>query len=194
MTIENIKSIFNLSTPTEIRDGIIWYATAQQQCADISNLHDVPLNIVVGVVAALSPNNKWDRNVKNASDLISAFIGGEAMESVKVSTYHKMKSKAWSILEAMPDNDATIKILNGQKIIAFYRCIMGESTCCVDGHARNIFYGERIGLTNDKVNIGVVEYRTLAAAYTQAGIDLGFKAYEIQAITWVTWRRIHNIT
>jgi len=194
MTIENIKSIFNLSTPTEIRDGIVWYATAQQQCADISNLHDVPLNIVVGVVAALSPNNKWDRNVKNASDLISAFIGGEAMESVKVSTYHKMKSKAWSILEAMPDNDATIKILNGQKIIAFYRCIMGESTCCVDGHARNIFYGERIGLTNDKVNIGVVEYRTLAAAYTQAGIDLGFKAYEIQAITWVTWRRIHNIT
>jgi len=194
MTIENIKTIFNLSTPTEIRDGIVWYATAQQQCADISNLHDVPLNIVVGVVAALSPNNKWDRNVKNASDLISAFIGGEAMESVKVSTYHKMKSKAWSILEAMPDNDATIKILNGQKIIAFYRCIMGESTCCVDGHARNIFYGERIGLTNDKVNIGVVEYRTLAAAYTQAGIDLGFKAYEIQAITWVTWRRIHNIT
>lgn len=194
MTIENIKTIFNLATPTEIRDGIIWYATAQQQCADISNLHNVPLNIVVGVVAALSPNNKWERNVTNADQLIAAFLRGDAVESVKVSTYHAMRNKAWSILEAMPDNDATIKILNGQKIVAFYRCIMGESTCCVDGHARNIFYGERIGLTHDKTSIGVKEYRLIAAAYAEAGDALGFKAYELQAITWVAWRRIHNIT
>ena len=194
MTIENIKSIFNLATPTEIRDGIVWYATAQQQCADISNLHDIPLNIAVGVVAALSPNNKWERNVTNADQLIAAFLRGDAVESVKVSTYHTMRNKAWLILQEMPDNVETIKILNGQKIVAFYRCIMGESTCCVDGHARNIFYGERIGLTNDKANIGVKEYRTIAAAYAEAGYALGFKAYELQAITWVTWRRIHNIT
>jgi len=194
MTIENIKTIFNLSTPTEIRDGIVWYATAQQQCKDIAIAHDIPLNIAVGVVAALSPNNKWERNVTNADQLIAAFLRGDAVESVKVSTYHTMRNKAWSILEQMPDNDATIKILNGQKIVAFYRCIMGESTCCVDGHARNIFYGERIGLTNDKTNIGVKEYREIAAAYAEAGDALGFKAYELQAITWVTWRRIHNIT
>ena len=64
-----------------------------------------------------------------------------------------MKRKAWSILEQMPDHDKIISILNGQKIVS-YRNIMGDDTCTVDGHARNIYYGERLGLTDDRTNIG----------------------------------------
>jgi hypothetical protein len=199
MTVRNINAIFKLATPQEIQDGVIWYAEAQKVAQQISLDLSVPLHIVVGVIAALSPNNKWKRNIVNARELIKAFTNGDYMESVKVSTYHTMRLKAWHILQANGSSEQVVKALNGQKIIAFYHCIMGENTCCVDGHARNIFYGERIGLTNNKTSIGKKEYTTIASAYTRAAIiqskkhNRSFKAYEIQAITWVTWRRIHGI-
>ena len=41
--------------------------------------YDVPVYIVVAVIAALSPNNKWSRNVLNADALIGAFISGDGM-------------------------------------------------------------------------------------------------------------------
>ena len=198
MSIENILATYKMATPEEKRDGIVWYADALRDCTRIALDTCVPLHIVVGVVASLSPNNKWERNIINAKDLIHAHVNGDGMDSVKVSTYHKMKSKAWSILEAMPNHDGVIAILNGQKIVSFYRNIMGDDTCTIDGHARNIAYAERVGLTDDKTNIGVKEYRTLQAEYVQAAKRTrvngrALKAFELQAITWVTWRRIHNI-
>ena len=109
-----------------------------------------------------------------------------------------MKRKAWSILEQMPDHEGVIDILNGQKIVSFYRNIMGDDTCTVDGHAKNIYYGERHGLADDKTNVGKKEYKTISDAYVKAGKRVrvngrSLKAFEIQAITWVVWRRVHNI-
>ena len=196
--IDNIIKIYKLATPEEKRDGIVWYANAYSDCNRIAIDLSVPVHIVTGVVAALSPNNKWDRNVTNARELIQAFVNGDGMDSVKVSTYHTMKKKAWSILEDMPDHEGVIVLLNGQKIVSFYRNIMGDDTCTVDGHAKNIYYGERHGLTADKSNVGKKEYKTISDAYVKAGKRVrvngrSLKAFEIQAITWVVWRRIHNI-
>jgi len=198
MSVDNILAVYRQATPDEKRDGVVWYAEALASCMNISNDTSVPLHIVVGVCAALSPNNKWDRNVQNARDLIVAFINGDYIDSVKVSTYHAMKRKAWGILEAMPDHDGVIALLNGQKIVSFYRNIMGDDTCTIDGHARNIYYAKREGLTSDKSNVGKREYAEIQAAYVKAGKKVRLngrplKAFEMQAITWVAWRRIHNI-
>ena len=75
---------------------------------------------------------------------------------------------------------------------------MGDDTCTVDGHAKNIYYGKRHGLTDDKSNVGKKEYKTISDAYVEAGKRARvngrpLKAFEIQAITWVVWRRVHNI-
>lgn len=198
MSVENILYVYGLATPEEKRDGIVWYARALADCLWIAEETEVPLHIVVGVCAALSPNNKWERNIDNTLSLVKAFLNGEDVDAVKVSTYHTMKRKAWSILEAMPDRDGVVRILNGQKIVSFFCNIMGEDTCTVDGHAKNIYYSERHGLTSDKTNIGKKEYATIQEAYVNAGKQVRFngrplKAFEMQAITWVTWRRIHGI-
>jgi len=199
MSVENILSVYRMATPEEKRDGIVWYVEAFADCKRIALDLSVATHIVVGVVAALSPNNKWDRNVMNARDLIQGFLNGGHIESIKVSTYHAMKNKAWSILDKMPDEDGVSLILNGQKITSFYRNIMGHDTCTVDGHAKNIYYGVRHGLTENKTNVGKREYFEISKAYVEAGKKVrvngrSLKAFEIQAITWVVWRRIHNIT
>lgn len=197
MSIDNILSIYNLATPEEIEHGVTWYSTAYCECLKIAEDLDLPIHIVVGVTAALSPNNKWDRNIDNARSLCTAFVNGDSIESFKVSTYGKMKQKAWSIIESMPDYEETKAVLNGQKIVCFFENIMGENTCTVDGHAYNIYHAKRVGLTGS-ISIGKKEYATIQTAYKHAGVLVSvngkqLKAYEMQAITWVVWRRLHNI-
>jgi len=195
ITTKNIIAIYKLANASEIKHGLTWYVNANTDCMRIANTLELPLHIVVGVVSALSPNNKWERNIVNAEDLCKAFINGQDMDSIKVSTYHKMKQKAWYILETMPNYDETITILNGKKIVSFFRNISGDETdITIDGHARNIYYNDRQGLTTPNTNIRKLEYLDIQKAYLRASKKLGIKAYELQAITWVAWRRIHGIT
>ena len=194
ITTKNIIAIYKLANPSEIKHGLTWYVNATKDCKEIAIKYDLPIHIVIGVVSALSPNNKWERNIVNADDLCKAFIDGQDMDSIKVSTYHKMKQKAWSILEQMPSYDETITILNGKKIVSFFKNISGdESDITIDGHARNIYYNDRQGLTTPNTNIRKLEYLDIQKAYLRASKKLGIKAYELQAITWLAWRRIHGI-
>ena len=192
--IYNISSVYRDADSVQHAEGLLWYSDALKSANLMAIKHGVPVYIAVAVIAALSPNNKWSRNVINADALIGAFIRGDGIDSVKVSTYHKMKAKAWDILAARPDYDTAKKMLKGQKITSFFCDIMGEFNVTIDGHARNIAYGERVGLTDDRTNIGVREYRALQAAYEEAARRLGLMRYQLQAITWRVWRDRHGIT
>lgn len=192
--IHNIVSVYRDADETQHAEGLVWYDNAQKAAYRIALKHDVPVYLVVAVIAALSPNNKWTRNIVNADALIGAFVNGDGIDSVKVSTYHRMKQKAWDILWTLPDYDGAKRMLKGQKITSFFMDIMGEFNVTIDGHARNIAYGERVGLTDDRSNIGVREYRALQAAYEEAARRVGLMPYQLQAITWRVWRDRHGIT
>jgi hypothetical protein len=186
--IANIVACYKTADDDQRAGGMAWYSKAQCAAYDIAAKYDIAVYLVVAVIAALSPNNKWARNLVNADALIGAFLRGDGIDSVKVSTYHKMKQKAWDILAARPDYDTAKTMLKGQKITSFFCDIMGEFNVTIDGHARNIAYAEKVGLTDDRSNIGVREYRALQAAYEEAARQLGLMPYQLQAITWRVWR------
>ena len=189
----NITCVYRDADETQHAEGLLWYEQAKREAYHIAMKHDVPVYITVAVIAALSPNNKWARNLINADALIGAFVNGDGLLSVKVSTYNKMKQKAWDILVARPSYNGAKAMLKGQKITSFFCDIMGEFNVTIDGHARNIAYGERISLTDDRTNIGVREYRALQAAYEEAARRVGLMPYQLQAITWRVWRDRHGI-
>ena len=190
----NITCVYRDADETQHAEGLLWYEQAKREAYHIAMKHDVPVYIAVAVIAALSPNNRWPRNLVNADALIGAFVNGDGLLSVKVSTYHKMKQKAWDILAARPSYNGAKEMLKGQKITSFFMDIMGEFNVTIDGHARNIAYNERIGLTDDRTNIGVREYKALQEAYKEAANDAGIMPYQLQAITWRVWRDRYNIT
>ena len=192
--VHNIMACYRAADSVQVNEGLLWYSDAKQAAHDIAVKHGIAVYIVVAVIAALSPNNKWSRNVVNADALIGAFVNGDGIDAVKVSTYHKMKAKAWDILAARPDYDTAKTMLKGQKITSFFMDIMGEFNVTIDGHARNIAYDERVGLTDDRTNIGVREYRAIQAAYEEAARRLRLMPYQLQAITWRVWRDRHGIT
>jgi hypothetical protein len=192
--IANIVACYKTADDDQRAGGMAWYSKAQCAAYDIAAKYDIAVYLVVAVIAALSPNNKWARNLVNADALIGAFLRGDGIDSVKVSTYHKMKQKAWDILAARPDYDTAKTMLKGQKITSFFCDIMGEFNVTIDGHARNIAYAEKVGLTDDRTNIGKLEYRALQAAYEEAARQLGLMPYQLQAITWRVWRDRWGIT
>ena len=191
--IYNITCVYRDADEDQHAEGLLWYEQAKREAYHIAMKHDVPVYIAVAVIAALSPNNKWARNLVNADALIGAFVNGDGLLSVKVSTYNKMKQKAWDILVARPSYNGAKAMLKGQKITSFFCDIMGEFNVTIDGHARNIAYGERVSLTDDRTNIGVREYRALQAAYEEAARRVGLMPYQLQAITWRVWRDRHGI-
>ena len=190
--VENILAVFDQATQSEMAHGLNWYADAKSQAWDIADKTELPLHIVVGVIAALSPTNGWEQNLKDAALFCETFANGGYYVDVKASTYKTMWDKAWKILESVADYDGVATILNGPKITDFYRCIMGENVCVIDGHAWCIAYSDRRVL-QDVPNIGKKLRKELQEAYKIAGEKMGITAYQMQAITWVTWKRIYNV-
>ena len=98
------------------------------------------------------------------------------------------------ILESgLTDISSAITLLGGPKLREFAACIDGLPEVCIDGHAYCIWAGERTGL-KDVPAIGVKLRKQIKADYMQAAEDLNLEPFELQAITWCTWRRIHGVT
>ena len=191
--VKNILACFDQVTSEELLHGKTWYSTAKDNCQAMADLYELPLRIVVGVVAALSPTNKWERNLVDANDMIKTFVEGGYVEDTTPCTYKAMRDKAWSILERHPQNEWDVEtILKGPKITDFFWCIMGFNNCVIDGHAWCIANADRRTL-QEVPNIGKRLREELQSAYLVAGNKHGLTAYEMQAATWVAWKRIYNV-
>lgn len=192
--VRNILKVYRRASADDISNGLEWYARAWRMSADIAGKTGLHPHTVIGVMAALSPNNRWERNVRDTETMCLAFIEGDCLSDFKVSCYNTMKEKGWSILvDELTDDDDILSRLNGQKIRSFYSNIRGLNEVTIDGHALNIALGVRQGLTTDKTNMGKKVYRQMQDAYVRAAKRVGIKPHELQAITWTTWKREHNI-
>lgn len=192
--VRNILKVYRRATLDDYADGVEWYRRALVQCEKIAKDTDVHINTVIGVMAALSPNNKWEINVRNTLVMCDAWVNGDGIDDFKVSTYGANKRKAWSMLyDDLTNDDDILTRLNGQKTRSFYSNIRGLDEVTIDGHALNIARGVRFNLTDDKTNIGKRLYRELQQAYISAAKRVGIEPHNLQAITWTTWRREHGI-
>ena len=192
--VRNILKVYRRATTHDIINGVEWYDRAKRYAYAIASRTDTNVNTVIGVMAALSPNNKWERNVKDCERMVQAWKSGEELSDFKVSCYNTMKLKAWSILEDNLTSDADILTrLNGQKIRSFYSNIRGLDEVTIDGHALNIALGVRQGLTTDKTNMSKKVYRQMQEVYVRAAKRVDIKPHVLQAITWTTWKRENKI-
>jgi len=194
--VDNIKAIHQLATLTEQQDGISWYPAAKAIAVKLAERYSIPAAQAVGVIAALSPRNRWERNIQDADALIAAYVAGGAEQAqlTKVCTFGANKAKAIKILESGLETLPTaLDVLSGPKLREFASCIAGLADVCIDGHAFCIWAANRTGL-KDVPAIGVKLRREIKADYATAADELGMTAAALQAITWVTWRRIHGVT
>jgi hypothetical protein len=195
VNVDNIKAIYQLASAQEIVNGKAWYSTANAIAEQLADTYEISFLKAIGVIAALSPRNKWERNVLDAEAIINAYVDGGSDQAAltKVCTFGANKAKAIKILELPCASETDIlAILSGPKLREFYSCIYGLDDVCIDGHAWCIHQGGRVSL-KDVPAISVKLRREIKNDYRQAAADLGVTGYEVQAVTWVAWRRIHGV-
>jgi hypothetical protein len=198
LTDSHILAVYFTASLAEREEGLDWYARASRIAGQLAEEYELTSEVTAAVIALLSPNNKWHRNVIDAEALIKAWATGQNCDQVKVCTYGPNKEKAIRVLEG----ESVDQVVSGRKVSAFFRCIVGcPDSVCIDGHAYNVWRGEQSAL-NEVPSISEKNYNLICNDYISATkkINLIDKrhhllASEVQAITWVTWRnRIKGVS
>jgi hypothetical protein len=185
----NILRTYYQATSEEIQAGLTWYKSmgelALRMMRDANQNRKRPYRltktICYGIISALSPQKSWVRNLHMAAEFI---------ETGKVGQFSAQVDKAREILAgANPE-----QILKGRKELSFYHCFMNPNTSAVtiDGHALNIWLGLYVSV--DKTKVTERLYRLAAEDYRAVASTLGIAPYQLQAITWLAWRRLNRST
>jgi len=197
---DSILAMYFQSNTLDRQSGRDWYTNANQICVDLGIKYNVSIDIVAGVIAALSPNNKWQSNILDAEIMIRAWAADVDYNDVKVATYTINKYKAATILDCELNRDQIVKVLRGNKVIAFFLCIASNGisdTPCIDGHAYNVWNGTVSNL-KEVPKLSDKTFRTIQDAYRDAAIVITnvtgcyHSAAQVQAITWVAYRRLYK--
>ena len=177
--VHNILSVYNCADYADVIAGREWYQTAQDLAREIAP----NLAMGAGVIAALSPQMSWDRNVLLAR---RAFHDGAASGGLGANV-----RKADRILAGESPDD----VLGGLKVRSFYANIVephGEAVT-VDRHAYDIALGrvtpsaEKFALARKGVYAGLADHYRLAAQIAHV------PPATMQAITWCAWRRAKGL-
>jgi hypothetical protein len=173
----NIRDVLAQATPTEIAAGQRWYDEAMELAETLSGRGNPEMG--AGVIAALSPLTPWGRNKEMA---IRAFADGHASGTLGNSI---------KAADRILGGEDPLDVLKSDKVRNFYLSIIGDTDAvCIDRHALEVYQGKRYR-DSERPAIGKRLYREAATAYRDTARSLPYTATQLQAITWLVWRRIH---
>lgn len=193
MSVRNILAVYGQATDQERKDGRLWYTTANATACGLGYAYRAPVVQVAGVIAALSPRSRWERNLIDATAIYTATRGASE------ETYTAFKQnvdKAKRIAASAFDVGEVLDLLgNGPKTRAFFWNIYNpEATehVTIDGHATTISEGKYRPLAS-LPSLTKRRYAILSDEYRRAATLAGTTPNVMQATTWIVWRRIHGI-
>jgi hypothetical protein len=197
---KNILSIYSQSTDNEISEGAKWYNNANNLCQLMSAKYNLSLPHTVGILAALSPATNWNQNVIDVNNLLSLLNAGKDIKSITVTTYGGNKLKAYYLYSHPELNENEIfKVLLGaskrvNKTSTFYLNILHpdiDQVVTIDRHSFRV----NLGITKlTEIALTEKRYKLMSAAYIQASKHLEINAIQLQAVTWLTFRRLYTVS
>ena len=169
---ELIKKHYSRATLEQIQEGTTWYERAHNEAKLLSQVFDIPLPKVVGVISALSPNNKWKRNLHDAWNLLET-----PCITTKCCTFTKQRQKALDILNGSGREAEILSILKGTKTLTFFTNIL--------------YYSDSQSVTVDmwayrSVNVEPKQkyYKQVQQAYQNVAKELNLIPHQLQAVVW----------
>lgn len=170
-----ILALYDVTTDQTRIEGELWYQVAREECESLAHEFGITIVQACGIVAALSPNMRWDRNIRAARHILN----GE-----NSAAYPANEFKARRILAG----ELPLDVLGGLKVRAFYSNILNggmDSVVTIDGHAFNAAYG--LNQPVKKANVTVRQNRALQTAYLVAARMRGITGPAMQATVWIEW-------
>jgi hypothetical protein len=189
---DNIRRVYRLAHELERKHGIGWYREASQIAGEISRAYNVNRTLVAHVIAALSPNNDWRRNVLDARAIFA-----EVFDYIpsRYSTYGANVAKARAMIVAYRNREDWHHILRGNKVTSFASNIDKPSVparVTVDFHALSVAHAYRY-TTKTCPTISDKLYEQVSAAYIAVAQEYNLLPQQLQAVVWLTWKRIYRV-
>lgn len=182
---KNLDFFFNSATNAQIEAGKRWYSDVNKFCNELAKEFKTTPLTVAQVISALSPRNKWQRNLIDCKSVFQAIKDGKEPHEIKVSTFHCNKFKAFDIAKNGKRIDASApKTFNFLHNIAH----LDKNALTIDvWHIRAI---EKKNLA--KTPIGTVAYEQIKALTIRKAESIGLTGFEFQAIIWISAQAFFN--
>lgn len=189
--VRNIVNTYDAATPRQQREGEEWYEGAHMAAQSVgrhlqgyTTQHEATV-AGAGIIAALSPQTGWERNVANAHAYAKD-------TNAKVTQTTTQTNKAQRILLG----EHPLDVLHGMKERSFYQNIADPSDpnpVTIDRHAHDIAAGRKNDSNNGRGLQTPSRYDNFADAYHAAAHHLGIPvANQVQAATWVHWTEAYG--
>src|SRR5210317_1580936 len=88
---DNLKFFFDITSEEDQINGKFWYSNANEFTQRMAVKYGYTAETVASVLSALSPHNKWERNLIDKETVLDAVNKGLFPEDVKVCTFNKNK-------------------------------------------------------------------------------------------------------
>lgn len=190
--MENLVRVFDAALPVDRENAARSWRTYNRLMRVLADECDKPVEEAAAVFAALSPNNDYMGNLRDAKNMLRAHAAGLGIDDFKVSTYGANKRKAWAILNGTPPLDLIVAL----KTRNFYLNITNPDDpepVTVDGHIYNVWTGKRIPLKGAAQRVNRRIYLQIAEEIRELGRRRGMIPNEVQGVLWFCWKRMHGI-
>ena len=172
-----LRTYFDLATEKHIEDGMLWYSQANKLVNDLSLEFDICTpEQIAGIISALSPRNKWERNIYDTTQVLRAVEKGKDLEDIKVCTFNTNKYKAFDIARGNLAIDRS-----SRKTYSFVKNIanLDSDYVTIDVWHLRAMFGKTVesGLTPSR-------YDELAKITIEEASEVGLLGYQYQAIIW----------
>lgn len=181
----HILAAYRSATPAQRKAGERWYPDAH---AEAVRLDPANPGRAAGVIAALSPQTPWDRNLELAGKLYAD--GG-----LKRGTLGQSIDRANRIFHG----EDPLAVLHGPKTRAFYTLINDPAdpfTVVIDRHAVDAAIGEPLSTADREARYPLHRggrYEGFVRLYLRAGKILGVPASWAQATTWLVEQKYAGV-
>jgi len=181
----NLRKWWSESTEVEREHGRQWYTDAQNFAKELSQEFNVSREVAAGVVSALSPNNRWERNKVDAKTVLRAVRDSIEYTDVRVCTYDANKVKAFDIAKG---NRAILQ--KSPKTYAFARNVgeMDEDYVTIDKWHLRACQTTAKSPRKCREACTAKQYQLLQSDCLAVARELGVSGHVLQATIWVTIR------
>ena len=158
MSVDNLKRILDRALAADLPAAMDAYAKYHRMLAALAAKHGFSPRTGAAVFAALSPNNDYHGNLRDAHNLMAAASAGRAIDDFGVSTYGPNKRKAWDIVHGADP----LELIVALKTRSFFLNIvdpLDPVPVTIDGHMVNLWRGRReslVGLRHSRALYPVV--------------------------------------
>jgi hypothetical protein len=176
--ITNLLALYGQATEFDRAEGA-FYARAHDECLAAARQLGVDFKRFVWAVAAISPQIKWEVNIKGACELVRTG-----------STHYGFPA---NIDKARRCLDGDLAALKGDKVTRFACNILNPrkyaAEVVIDRHAQRAALGTLTGFNATPTRL---QYAALAEEYRAAAREVGLAPGTFQAVVWSVVRRLSH--